>query len=135
VPDADQSPCRLEQLKTRADFLRAQKGRRSHAPGLILESCATPTAASKSNTLRWGVTASRKVGGAVERNRAKRRLREAGRARLPLSGRAERDYVLVARTATLTREFPALLEDLAKALAAVHAALDREKDKADAPSR
>jgi ribonuclease P protein component len=130
VPAADQRACRLEQLKTRADFLRAQKGRRQHAPGLILETCATPEAQAKPGTLRWGVTASRKVGGAVERNRAKRRLREAGRARLPLCGRPMRDYVLIARTATLTREFSALLEDLTTTIAAAHAALDREAEKA-----
>jgi ribonuclease P protein component len=117
-------------MKTRGDFLRAQKGRRQHTPGLILESCATPEVKAKEGTLRWGVTASRKVGGAVERNRAKRRLREAGRARLPLCGRPMRDYVLVARTATLTRKFPALVEDLAAALSAVHAAVDREAEKA-----
>jgi ribonuclease P protein component len=117
-------------MKTRADFLRAQKGRRQHAPGLILESCTTPETKAKPGTLRWGVTASRKVGGAVERNRAKRRLREAGRARLALSGRPMRDYVLVARTATLTREFSKLLEDLTTTLNAVHAAVDREAEKA-----
>jgi ribonuclease P protein component len=114
------------QMKTRADFLRAQKGRRHNAPGLILETCATPQRHAKPGALRWGVTASRKVGGAVERNRAKRRLREAGRAHLPLSGREMRDYVLVARTATLTREFSALVADLSRALEAVHAALDAE---------
>ena len=113
-------------MKTRADFLRAQKGRRAHATGLMVETCATPEPAAKAGTVRIGITASRKVGGAVERNRAKRRLREAGRSTLPLSGRPMRDYVLVARTATLTRKFPDLLEDLAKALAGVHAALDRE---------
>ena len=90
-----------------------------------LETCATPPALAKTGTLRWGVTASRKVGGAVERNRAKRRLRAVARMSLPLLGRPQRDYVLVARTATLTRDFPALIEDLAKALAAVHAAIDR----------
>lgn len=118
------SGLRLEGLKTRADFLRAQKGRRHHAAGLILETCATPEKSAKPGTLRWGVTASRKIGGAVERNRAKRRLREVARTRLPLSGQPMRDYVLVARRATLSRDFPALLEDLAKALVAVHAALD-----------
>jgi ribonuclease P protein component len=114
------------QLKTRADFLRAQKGRRAHATGLVLETCATPERFACAGALRWGVTASRKVGGAVERNRAKRRLREAGRKSLPLSGRSMRDYVLIARAATLTREFSALLADLESALALVHAAVDRE---------
>ena len=73
-----------------------------------------------------GFTASRKVGGAVERNRAKRRLRAAADSILPLLGRRGHDYVLIAKTATLTRPFPALVEDLSKAVAAAHAALDGE---------
>jgi len=94
-------------------------------PGLGLETCATPPTLAKSGILRWGVTASRKIGGAVQRNRAKRRLRAVARASLPLLGRPQRDYVLIARTVTLTREFPALIEDLVQALAAVHAGIDR----------
>ena len=71
-----------------------------------------------------GFTASRKVGGAVERNRAKRRLRAAAAAVLPLSGRERTDYVLVARSNTLSRPFEALLEDLAAALTAAHLKLN-----------
>ena len=71
-----------------------------------------------------GFTASRKVGGAVERNRAKRRLRAAAAAVLPLSGRERTDYVLVARPNTLSRPFEALLEDLTAALTAAHLKLN-----------
>jgi ribonuclease P protein component len=76
--------------------------------------------------VRFGVTASRKVGGAVLRNRAKRRLRAAAAAILPLSGRAGHDYVLIARVATLSRPFAALMGDLSSAVAAAHVALDRQ---------
>jgi ribonuclease P protein component len=79
---------------------------------------------------RIGFTASRKVGGAVQRNRAKRRLRAAAAATLPLLGRQGHDYVLVARTATLSRRFAELIRDLSKALAAAHAAMD-QADGAD----
>jgi ribonuclease P protein component len=75
---------------------------------------------------RFGVTASRKVGGAVLRNRAKRRLRAAAAAILPLSGRAGHDYVLIARIATLSRPFAELIRDLSNAIAAAHLALDRQ---------
>ena len=96
-------------------------------PGLILEACSTPEKASQTGAARVGFTASRKVGGAVERNRAKRRLRALAREVLPLYGRDRHDYVLVARTATLSRPYSALLEDLKKAMAATHAALDRHR--------
>jgi ribonuclease P protein component len=110
-------------MKTRADFLRAQKGRRQSQTGLGLEVCASP--APKPGTIRAGFTASRKVGGAVQRNRAKRRLRAAAAATLPLLGHEGHDYVLVARTATLSRPFAQLTLDLEKAIIAAHAAFDR----------
>ncbi len=117
-------------MKTRADFLYAQQaGIRRSLPGLGLEVCASPNRAQRPGTVRVGFTASRKVGGAVERNRAKRRLRAAARAILPLYARERHDYVLVARTATLTRSFTALEEDLLTAIAAAHAGLDRRKDR------
>jgi len=73
-----------------------------------------------------GFTASRKVGGAVERNRAKRRLRAAAAAILPLSAREGHDYVLIARAATISRPFAELGRDLTTALAAIHAAFGNE---------
>jgi ribonuclease P protein component len=114
-------------MKTRADFLRVQReGCRQSRPGLTLEICASPERARRGGAARTGFTASRKVGGAVERNRAKRRLRAAAASVLPLYAREAHDYVLVARTATLTRPFAALLEDLTTALAGGHAVLDRK---------
>ena len=85
--------------------------------------CATPDERAKTGTARIGVTASRKVGNAVERNRAKRRLRAAAAAVLPLYGLPGNDYVLVARRDTLTRGFDSLLDDLTGALKSAHAKL------------
>jgi len=104
-------------LKQRADFLRAAKGAKAAMPGLVLQARAGPAPEAAA---RVGFTVTRKVGNAVARNRAKRRLRAIADALLPGKSRAGFDYVLVGRTATLTRNFSALREDLQKALARVH---------------
>ncbi len=124
-------------MRTRADFLHAQKGRRQSSASLTLEACLSPPAKAVPGAARIGFTASRKVGGAVQRNRAKRRLRAAAAATLPLLAREGHDYVLIARTATLSRRFAELIRDLSKALAAAHAAMDQGhgasgKDQRDA---
>ena len=115
----------MERLKNRSDFLRVAKGVRRVTPSLTLESCAAPEAVVKDATIRVGFTASRKIGNAVARNRAKRRLRAAAAAVLPLSGLPGNDYVLVARRETLTRPFDGLLTDLASAIRAAHARIGR----------
>ena len=132
---------RMNRLKSREDFLRAQKGVRRVTPSLTLEACASPAPEALSSPapeapsstapgeagLRVGFTATKKLGNAVTRNRAKRRLRAAAQAALPLSGRAAHDYVLVARPGTLSRPFSSLVEDLAAAVRAAHLKLDGER--------
>ena len=72
---------------------------------------------------RLGVTASKKaIGGAVERNRAKRRLRALANERLPQGGRAGTDYVLIGRQATIKRPFDLLRQDLDQALQSIERA-------------
>ena len=116
-------------LTRRPEFLRvAASRRRWAAPGLILQVAESPSSEPQS-PFRLGFTASRKVGGAVQRNRAKRRLRAAAASLLPLYGRERHDYVLLARTATLSRPFSALLEDFKQALDAGHALLDRKAQR------
>ena len=112
----------MERLKTRADFLRAARGIRRVEGAITLETCPTPEA--RPDRVRVGFTASKKVGNAVIRNRAKRRLRAAASQLLPLLGRPGHDYVLVARGTTVARPFPALLSDITTALKAAHRKLD-----------
>jgi len=101
----------LARLKKRAEFLHvAAKGRRCTTPGLILQ--ALPQASA--HEPRVGFTASRRVGIAVARNRARRRLREAARRAAPHARPG--DYVLIAREATLKRPFAELVADLETAL-------------------
>jgi ribonuclease P protein component len=85
-------------------------------PGLVLQAAGQPPDAKEDAAIRFGVTASRKVGNAVIRNRAKRRLREAAARVLPQSGRPRTDYVLIARAGTVEREFADLVADLEAAL-------------------
>jgi ribonuclease P protein component len=118
------TPLTLAHLTRRADFLAAARDIRKVAGSITLELTATPEPRRRDGEARIGFTASRKIGNAVARNRAKRRLRAAARATLPLSGRTGHDYVLVARAGILARDFQALLGDITAAMAAAHAKLD-----------
>ncbi len=68
-------------------------------------------------TMRYGLTVSRKVGGAVVRNRMKRRFRELVRAHLAEHGLAGADHVLIGRASGIERDFSKLSDDLLYALA------------------
>jgi ribonuclease P protein component len=112
----------VARLKRRPEFLAvAAQRRRWVAPGLILQAARRPEDSNLPPAPRIGFTASRKVGIAVARNRARRRLRAAAEAVLPKAGRSGFDYVLIARGETLTRGFADLLADLETALGRVHA--------------
>lgn len=92
-------------------------------PGLVLQARRRD---DQGGAQRVGFTASRKVGGAVVRNRAKRRLRAAAEQVIPAHGKTGYDYVLIARGGTANRPFPALLADLEAALKRVGAWRDGE---------
>jgi ribonuclease P protein component len=101
-----------ERLRRRSEFLVvAAKGRKSAMPGVVVQALAVPD----QPRARLGFTCSRKVGNAVARNRARRRLREAARRVLP-PALAGWDLVLIGRPATVERPFPALVEDLSAAI-------------------
>ena len=71
--------------------------------------------------MRVGFTCSKKVGNAVARNRAKRRLREIARLDLPIHARPGWDYVLIGKqNVTASRDFATLRADLVAALTHLH---------------
>ncbi|WP_102106867.1 ribonuclease P protein component [Oceaniglobus roseus] len=111
---------RPEVLKKRADFLRAARARYRPGPGFVLQA-RQRAPGEEASGIRVGFTCSKKVGNAIARNRAKRRLREIARLVLPEAGRDGWDYVLIGRkNDTATRDFAALQDDLRTALAQIH---------------
>jgi ribonuclease P protein component len=99
-------------LVHRREFQKVAASRQRHVtPGFILQSALAP-----GKDLRVGFTVSRKVGTAVARNRAKRRLRELVRETMPVHAAPGHDYVLIGRAATVSRPFALLRQDLELAL-------------------
>ena len=103
-------------LKKRPEFLRVAKGRRWHGTSMVVQFAPRP---SEDDCTGVGFTASRKVGGAVVRNRAKRRLRALVRELVPGTSLGGTDLVLIARPQTAVLPFDVLRADLSTALAKI----------------
>jgi ribonuclease P protein component len=101
----------IPRLKVRAEFLAAAKAAWQARPGVVVQ--ARPR---DDDAIKVGFTATKKIGNAVVRNRAKRRLREAAEAMIPQFGKPGHDYVLIARADTVSRDWQALLDDVKAAL-------------------
>jgi ribonuclease P protein component len=113
----------IGRLKTRAEFLHVREGARFAAPSLVLQARARGDAApDDAGVARFGFTATKTLGGAVVRNRARRRLKEAVRLVAPTRAKEGYDYVLIARSGTVQRRFTELTKDLERALTQVHQA-------------
>jgi ribonuclease P protein component len=109
----------ISTLTQRADFLRAASARRMGTGSFLLQARSR---GDETPAIRIGFTASKKIGNAVARNRAKRRMRAVVRAVLPELGQAGWDYVLVAKPqATIARDYADLMADLRRALSQIHA--------------
>jgi ribonuclease P protein component len=116
----------LGRLRRRAEFQRVARGRRKALDAFTLQAARRDEGDNGPTGPRVGLTVTRKVGNAIERNRIRRRLKEALRAARPLEVEANHDYVLVARRDALARSFTALVEDVRRAFRAVQR---NERDK------
>lgn len=109
-------------LTWRRDFLKAAKGRRFHAKGFTLQSVRRAGPPPENALPRFGFTVTKKLGGAVVRNRIRRRLKEALRLLDPLPARPGHDYVILARTEALDLPFSSLQAELGTALTRIDTA-------------
>ena len=118
----------LVSIPSRAGFLAARdSGVKAVAAGFVLQAALTGR-----DDWRLGLTASKKTGNAVRRNRARRRLRALARTELAKRARSGTDYVMIARHNTADRPWPDLVRDLDKALGYLHRRLAQYPD-ADYP--
>ncbi len=109
----------IGRLRRRADFQRAAKGRRARMEAFSLQANGR-AATSDGAGARIGFTVTKKLGGAVIRNRIRRRLKEAVRLSRNLETRPDHDYVLMAQREALARRFDLLVAYLERAFSLVH---------------
>ena len=129
----DGRPLPPGRLTRRAEFQRVARGRRCSAETFTLQSRRREGAETETVPgARVGLTVTRSVGGAVERNRVRRRLKEALRAAQPLETEGDCDYVLMARREALGRHFAALVDDVRKAFGAARRGADGRRRRSDA---
>jgi ribonuclease P protein component len=103
-------------LKKRWQFLRvAATGHKWVAPSMVVQTWSHDEGELE-EIFRVGFTVSKKVGGAIERNRVKRRLKAAAAKVLPDHARTGFDFVLIGRKKSLKKAFPSLVQDLKTAL-------------------
>ncbi|MES2121050.1 MAG: ribonuclease P protein component [Pseudomonadota bacterium] len=100
-------------MRKRADFLAANGGKRTSTPGFIL---LVRDRKDDDSTMRVGFTVTKKIGGAVVRNRMKRRFRALAREIVPAKGFAGADHVMIGRAKGVERDFGLLRTELAGAL-------------------
>jgi len=104
---------RLATIKKRADFLAANGGLRASTPGFVL---LVRNREDADPAMRVGFTVTKKTGGAVVRNRMKRRFRALAREIVPVKGFSGSDHVMIGRSKGIERDFSQLRSELAGAL-------------------
>lgn len=100
-------------IKKRRDFLAMRSAVKAQNASFLMLARQNP---ENQGGVRLGLTVTKKIGGAVVRNRIRRRLRAAAREIFPQNARSGTDYVLIARKAAYDRNYAALLDDMKRAL-------------------
>jgi ribonuclease P protein component len=104
---------RLATINKRADFVAANAGKRATTPGFIL---LVRNRQDADGAMRVGFTVTKKIGGAVVRNRMKRRFRALAREIVPAKGFSGADHVMIGRANGIERDFGLLRSELVGAL-------------------
>lgn len=112
----DTQPLAVKRLTKRREFLFVAKGKKAVRSSVVIQARRRDGSSRSGAEVGAGFTATRKIGGAVVRNRCKRRLREAARLLLPLHGQSGFDYVFIARAATAEKDWSRLMGDVKSAL-------------------
>lgn len=111
---------KLGTLRKRSEFLYVREGDYAARGAIVIQTRETPPVSIAAHpdkiAIRFGVTATKRIGNAVVRNRAKRRLRRVAEQLLPRFGRSGHDYVLIARDRTPSRDWNQLIDDATRAL-------------------
>ncbi|MHA1165957.1 MAG: ribonuclease P protein component [Alphaproteobacteria bacterium] len=115
----------LGRLKKRAEFLRVRDGRVWRSRSLVLQARRRPVGSLRDSEpiremARFGFTATKRLGPAVTRNRARRRLKETVRLAASAHVRPDYDYVVIARHGALTQSFDHIQKELCQALEGIH---------------
>ena len=111
----------LGRLKKRAEFLRVRDGRTWRTRSLVLQARRrAESSLPDCELVRFGFTATKRLGPAVTRNRARRRLKEMVRLVASDHARPGYDYVVIARHGALTQTFDHIQKELCQALEGIH---------------
>ena len=111
----------MRTIPSRARFLAARsKGKKALSRGLVIQAIE-----NEASHWRVGLTATKKIGNAVTRNRARRRLRALARNYLVPLAQPGTDYVLIARHDTVNADWQDMAKGLQKAIRYLHRSINR----------
>ena len=113
----------IQTIKKRRDFLKGNNAPYVAMPSVVVQSyLRTDEVAETDDSIMMGITCSKKIGNAVTRNRAKRRLREAGKLVLKGIGLEKTNYIFIARKSmTVKAKFTDLCRDIEVGIKKIHA--------------